>query len=476
MNPVQFLPIFMERFHPDPAKPLVVAVSGGADSLCLVHLLLDSGLVILPAHYDHQLRAVSAQQAQQVSSLLRNWGLETEIGSGNVREYASMHKMGLEEAARICRYRFLMSVAQKHHAQAIVTAHHMDDQVETIVMHFLRGSGINGLRGMRSVELLRQFSEKVPVWRPLLETGKEEILDYCMQNQIEPIEDESNQDLRIYRNRLRQVLIPQIEDVQPSFRTILARNANVIELDRQVLEKMTEIAWQQSLVEEFEGKALLFSRIEWKQLDESIQYRLLMKAANQLVPGLRDLGYQELQRVKRSIDQLSPTADFKSGILIQNQVDTFLLSLGKFDLPQSDVPQLPGTSLLKLTLKKPVKLQAGWQIRAEMVDKEVYGRLPDEIKQDSNHAWLNPADLEWPLQVRQPLEGERWSPLGMVHKHQKMSDYFINKKIPRAARGLWPVVCSAGSVLWLVGLRIAQAWRLTGDEAEILHLQLIPPA
>src|SRR5690606_3860509 len=108
------------------------------------------------------------------------------------------------------------------------------------------------------------------------------------------------------------------EDVQPSFRTILARNANVIELDRQVLEKMTELAWQQSLVEEFEGKALLFSRIEWKQLDESIQYRLLMKAANQLVPGLRDLGHQELQRAKRSIDQLSPTADFKSGILIQN--------------------------------------------------------------------------------------------------------------------------------------------------------------
>jgi tRNA(Ile)-lysidine synthase len=166
--------------------------------------------------------------------------------------------MGLEEAARICRYRFLMSVAQKASCPSNRDAHHMDDQVETILMHFLRGSGINGLRGMRSVELLRQFSEKVPVWRPLLETGKEEILDYCMQNQIEPIEDESNQDLRIYRNRLRQVLIPQIEDVQPSFRTILARNANVIELDRQVLEKMTEIAWQQSLVEEFEEKLCYF--------------------------------------------------------------------------------------------------------------------------------------------------------------------------------------------------------------------------
>jgi tRNA(Ile)-lysidine synthase len=476
MDLAQFLPNFLQRYHPDTAKPIVIAVSGGADSLCLSHLLLNSGLMLIPAHYDHQLRPLSAEQALQVLSLMRSWGLETEMGSGNVRLFGKTNKLGLEEAARFCRYEFLTSIAHKHNAQAILTAHHLDDQVETILMHFLRGSGINGLTGMRPIETLPKLTEDIPIWRPLLDVSKEEILEYCEDNRIEPIEDESNQDLRFYRNRLRHELIPHIEEIQPSFRAILARNAEVIEFDRQVLEKMTELAWQNCLANEFPGKALLFKRSEWGKLDEAIQYRLLIKAADRLVPGLRDLGFLELQRARKAVDEIVPRVDFKAGILIQNQPETFLLSLGRFDLPQTQFPQIPDLTPLKLMIKKPAKLQAGWQIKAELVDKKDYDRLPPDIKQHSEHAWLNPADLEWPLVVRPPIERERWSPLGMVHKHQKMSDFFINEKIPHTARRYWPVVCSAGSILWVAGLRIAQAWRLTGDEVEVLHLELIPPA
>lgn len=475
MDGAQFLADFFETFKPDLKKPIVIGVSGGADSLCLAHLLLQSDLRLVAAHFDHQLRPVSTEQAREVISRMENWGLEPEIGSGDVCEFARENKMGLEEAARFSRYKFLTAIAQKHKAQAILTAHHLDDQVETILMHFLRGSGINGLTGMRLAEILPQFSEEIPIWRPLLEFSKEEILEYCKTHQLEPIEDESNRDLRFYRNRLRHVLIPQIEEIQPSFRTILARNATVIDLDRQVLEKITERSWQNCVVNKYGNEALLFYRAKWEQLDEAIQYRLLMKAGNHLVPGLRDLGFPELQRAKNAIDENMPRADFKAGILIQNQPETFLLSLGKFDLPQTDYPQLPDSAPLKLTLKKNVKLQFDWQIKAELVDKTDYDRLPAEIKQNSEHAWLNPADLEWPLMVRQPMVGERWSPLGMVHKRQKMSDFLINQKIPRTARSFWPVVCSAGSILWVVGLRISQAWRLTGDEVEVLHLQLIPP-
>ena len=476
MDGAQFLAIFFETFKPDLEKPIVIGVSGGADSLCLAHLLLQSGLRLIAAHFDHQLRPVSAEQAKEVISLVENWGLKSEIGSGDVREFARENKMGLEEAARVCRYRFLTAIAQKHKGQAILTAHHLDDQVETILMHFLRGSGINGLTGMRPAEVLPQFSEEISIWRPLLEYSKEEILEYCRIHQLEPIEDESNQDLRFYRNRLRHELIPRIEEIQPSFRTILARNAAVIDLDRQVLEKITELSWQNCLVNNYGNEALLFDRVKWEQLDQAIQYRLLMKAGNHLVPGLRDLGFQELQRAKTIIDEIMPRADFKAGILIKNQPETFLLSLGNFDLPQTEFPQLPDSTPLKLTLRQNAKLQFDWQIKAELVDKTDYDCLSTEIKQNPEHAWLNPADLEWPLMVRQPIVGERWSPLGMVHKHQKMSDFLINQKIPRTARSFWPVVCSAGSILWVVGLRISQAWRLTGDEVEVLHLQLIPHA
>ncbi|HHX08046.1 MAG TPA: tRNA lysidine(34) synthetase TilS, partial [Chloroflexi bacterium] len=127
------------------------------------------------------------------------------------------------------------------------------------------------------------------------------------------------------------------------------------------------------------------------------------------------------------------------------------------------------------TQKKPVQLLHDWEIKAEIVDRKVYERAPKKIKEHPDHAWLNPADLEWPLTVRSAMEGERWSPLGMVLQRQKLSDFFINQKIPRRARESWPIVSVAGSILWVAGLRIAQAWRLTGQEVEVLHLQLIPP-
>ncbi|NLC12450.1 MAG: tRNA lysidine(34) synthetase TilS, partial [Chloroflexi bacterium] len=159
MNSAQFLTDFFKRFNPVPGKPVVVAVSGGADSLCLVHLLLASELQIIPVHYDHQLRPKSAEQAQQVLALMKSWGLEPFLGAGDVREIGRANKMGLEEAARNCRYGFLTNIAKEFDAQAILTAHHLDDQVETVLMHFLRGSGINGLSGMRPVEVLQQFSK-----------------------------------------------------------------------------------------------------------------------------------------------------------------------------------------------------------------------------------------------------------------------------------------------------------------------------
>ncbi|NLE83666.1 MAG: tRNA lysidine(34) synthetase TilS [Chloroflexi bacterium] len=476
MEPAQFLTDFHQYFKPVKDVSIVIGVSGGADSLSLAHLLLNSGLALIPAHFDHQLRIVSAAQAAEVAALMNRWGLPIEPGSGDVREFATNHKMGVEEAARVCRYEFLFSVAQKYKAQAVLTAHHLDDQVETVLMHFLRGSGINGLSGMRLCESLKQFSEEIPLWRPLLSTSKEEILDYCQRHDIEPIEDESNQELRYFRNRLRHELIPQIEKIQPSFRTIAARNARVVELDRQALERVTEQAWRDSLSEAHPGKALVFDRETWERLDEAIQYRLLMKAANTLVPGLRDLGFAELQRAKETIESRLPGKDFKAGILISNQAESFILSLGRFDLLQPEFPQLPDGISITLTLKKPAKLQHGWQISANLVDREEYENLSTEAKQAKDHAWLNPADVEWPLEVRRSVVGERWSPLGMVHKRQKMSDFLVNSKIPRAVRQAWPVVSSGGAVLWVAGLRIAQAWRLTGDETEVLHLQLIPPA
>ena len=475
MQAADFIKDFLERFEPEPGKPLVVAVSGGADSLCLLDLLKDSGLSLIPAHFDHQLREVSSQQAAQLLELLSDWGFQGELGSQDVGLFAKTNKMGIEEAARVCRYTFLMSLAEKQGAQAVLTAHHQDDQVETVLMHFLRGSGLNGLSGIRPVETLKQFSESIPLWRPMLKISKEEILAYCAERNIQAFEDESNQDRRFYRNRLRQEVIPLLEEVQPAFKSIVSRNAQVFELDRQVLERITDQAFALCVKKVDDEGVLIIDRDLWEKQDEAIQARILTKAANDLRPELRDLGFEELKRARYAIEQKAARADFKGGILIQSQNEQIILSVGPYAFPRTDIPQLIRPEVQKLTVKNPLSLQNGWLLKAEMLDAKAYKKLSKELREDPLQAWLNPADLEWPLVVRPPIIGERWSPLGMVHKRLKLSDFFINQKIPHTARANWPVVCNAGSILWIAGLRISQAWRITGFESEVLHLSLIPP-
>jgi len=123
-------------------QPLVVGVSGGADSLTLAHCLWKADIAVIVGHLDHGLRPTSGQEAEQVQLLMQNWGLPCEVGKADVQAYAREHKLGIEEAARVCRYQFLLDLAEARGAAGVVVGHTADDQVETVLMHFLRGAGI----------------------------------------------------------------------------------------------------------------------------------------------------------------------------------------------------------------------------------------------------------------------------------------------------------------------------------------------
>ena len=475
MDRQAFLDQFVQAFSPNLQMPVVVGVSGGSDSLGLLHLLIKSGLRLIPAHLDHQLREVSGKQANQLNELLDSWGLNLVTAQADVPTYARENKLGIEEAARNCRYKFLFGVAKDNCAQAILTGHHQDDQVETVLMHFLRGSGINGLTGMQQVVYLPEFSASIPLWRPMLGVSKAEIQHYCLENQIFPIEDESNLDVGYFRNQLRHEVIPWLASVRPGFAKTVARNARAISLDRNLLEKLTEEAYLNALSEVVPGQAILFERSEWHKLDKGLQSRLLFKAAGLLKPGLRDLGFETVERILNGIGSGLAVQDFKAGILVQLSQSLVAITTEDFRLQQDQVPQLTDAQPRKLTPGKTLELANGWKLRSEIVDRKKFDALDEKSKTNPMHAWLNPSDLDSALLVRPFYYGERWSPLGMVRKRQKMSDFFINQKVPQPARAAWPIVTNNGSVLWVAGLRIAQAWRLLGDEVELLHLELVPP-
>ena len=248
---------FSEEEPFNPEKALVLAVSGGVDSLTLVHALRDSGLKLVVAHLDHALRDVSAQQAQALGEMMTRWELPYVSQRTDVAAFARVEKLGIEEAARICRYRFLFEVARAHDAQALVLGHNADDQVETVLMHFMRGAGMAGLAGMARRSVLPQFDAKIPLLRPLLGISRAEIEQYAQHHQLEVLLDETNVEPVYYRNQLRLSLIPEMERLNPGFKQSVLRAAEVLRVDNLLLEKLEAQAFRQVVGWQTENEILI---------------------------------------------------------------------------------------------------------------------------------------------------------------------------------------------------------------------------
>ncbi|MFZ3071036.1 MAG: tRNA lysidine(34) synthetase TilS [Anaerolineaceae bacterium] len=459
----------------DPDRRLIVGVSGGADSLTLIHALHDAGLNLIAGHLDHCLRPTSALEAEQVARLMKVWGVLCEVERTDVNLVARTFKLGVEEAARVCRYQFLFRLADKYDAQAVAVAHTADDQVETVLMHFLRGAGINGLKGMQPVSYLKEINPDIPVFRPMLGVFHQEVAAYCREHQLPFVADESNLDPGFLRNRLRLEVVPVLEQINPAFKQVTLRNARALQSDFPLLERLERDAFNACKIPSGKGYILL-DLPAFLKLEEGLQRRVLIQSVNQLLPGLRNIGLEQVDRVVAAIRSGQQRSNFLSNIEVWVERDAIQLVLKGSQPDFPDLPQLLREQHYEFDLGRPLKLANGWSLTAELVDSSVYRSTTRADQQDPCQAWLNPADLELPMTVRGMRKGERWAPLGMQGKHQKISDFFINQKIPQGARAKWPLVLSEGSFMWVVGLRIGQAWRVVGDEQMLLHLHLHHPA
>ncbi len=240
---------YIERHHLLPeAGEIVVGVSGGADSLCLLHLLHRlcgpgkryPGLRLQVAHLNHKLRGeAGTRDAAAVACIAAGWGLPVTIGEVDVPALARQERRSLEDTARAARYRFLRQVAQ---GQPIAVAHHADDQVETLLLHWLRGAGLAGMVGM----LPRQQN----IIRPLLEVNHAETVAYCRRHDIVPVEDASNTDPHFLRNRIRHELLPLLESLNPGIRATLLRAADVMRIDAGWIKEQIDACWLDIVIAE----------------------------------------------------------------------------------------------------------------------------------------------------------------------------------------------------------------------------------
>ena len=282
------------RYFPKKGANLMVAVSGGVDSVGLLHILLllanqyDWNIVV--AHFDHQLRKSSSRDAKFVQRLAKSLGLDYVSAKADVATLAKRDKLTTEEAARKARYNFLNKIAQKNKT-IIVTGHTADDQLETVLMNWLRGGGVRALAGMHG------FDNNI--WRPLLDITKQEMINLSKEYKLTYVEDVTNQQIKFKRNLIRHKIIPTLQLVNPSFKQVLLRNAKVMAgLENFINQEISKLYKKLS---KSQKDVIWLDVAKLNQLSEFLRNEIILFAIQQLQGHRQDIKKVHLEEVQKII-------------------------------------------------------------------------------------------------------------------------------------------------------------------------------
>ena len=458
-------------------KLLVVAVSGGPDSLALLHALYhlrdDLGFDFHGAHLNHGLREdASKADAQFVADSFRRLGIGFTLEQADTPSFRRKHQLSLEQAARELRYAFLTRVAAEQQADAVVLGHTADDQAETVLMHILRGSGLVGLRGMETASGRVFNGSEIVMVRPLLSVSREETAQYCRALELEPRLDESNLSLELKRNWVRIQLIPLLQEYNPAVRDALIRLSRSVAKDLEYIEGEVNNVWRETVRHSDRGVTLntgTFSR-----LAPALQNHLLRRALAALKGDLEDVEQDHIDSMARLMaGPAGRSLDLPGGIRFSVSYGEAMLASSEYD--PCPLPVIEGEHILKIPGEN---LLPGWRVTASLVRQERDRRAPDFGRKTTaeypvfHTAVLDYDRLDGQLWVRSRRPGDRFQPLGMSQT-KKLQDFMVDSKTPRRWRDRVPLVVSPRGIAWVVGWRIAEWARVGDDTSTQLELRLL---
>ena len=449
----------------EPGEGLVAAVSGGADSLCLLDVLKELGYPVVVAHLDHGLRPESVQEAQLVAQVAQAMGLPLEL-----ERQVIGHGPGLEARARGARYAFLGRVAAHRGLNVVATGHTADDQAETVLMHLLRGTGPRGLAGMRPASKLPHWKGEAPLRliRPLLEVRRSETEARCRTRGWAYITDPSNRDLRFLRNRIRHEVLPRLECINPRLVQGLTRLARLAAEQADLMSELVD-ELEAALVTR-QGGLVRVQREGLLAQPAALQRELVRRLAVQIAGHEGRVGFPLVERVLELARGQHGSAWHTLGAGMEAALDGpwLLMRPEGAAAPPDSYPQVPDAARRLIPLDGRLRLQGRWWLESQLI-----ARPPGAPQVEPTRALLALPGPEARLWLRPPQPGDRMRPLGFQGRI-KLSDLFINEKIPQWARAGWPVVECQGEILWLPGLRVAEAARLRAD-APVVELRLGGP-
>jgi len=432
---------------------ILVAVSGGVDSVVLLDLLCrlvgEFSLKLVIAHLDHGLRGEdSRQDAQFVVSLAEERGLPVIRERIDVRTVSEGKRVGLEEAGRLVRRRFLEEKAREVSATRIVVGHTLNDRVETLLFNLIRGAGPTGLAGIRPVS--------PPYIRPLIETTREEVLTFARAEGLAWREDRTNQDTIYSRNRIRHQIMPLLQQLNPRLLNALQRAADLLLEESDALDILLERPWKDVISREETGSVAL-RRDQLARLPRELQGLLLRRGIASARGNLQGIEKIHIDALRHLVASPSAHGEIHlPELTARTQGNELLLAThGKTTIAPYDVPiELGRTELPHLGIALELSIHPN--------------NGPRDLPREGGAVELADADqIHFPLHIRSRREGDRFRPLGMGQE-KRLKDLLIDDRVPFYARSTLPLLCDQSRIVWVVGVRLSDAVRITEQTERVL--------
>lgn len=489
----------------------MVGVSGGPDSVALLHVLYrlsDSlELRLHVAHLHHGIRGTDADDdATFVTEFASTLGLPCTVEQVDVPALAHREKLTLEEAARRARYDFLTRIAQQTESPFIAVGHNADDQAETVLMHFLRGAGLAGLRGMLPVTPMRKYRVSVGIGtsgltgtpgltgalpevpislaeifliRPLLSISRADIEAYCETQALVTRFDHSNLDTTFFRNRLRHEVLPYLQEINPRISQRLQNLAQVVQVDYALLQEFISVAWDELLLaaqpDSRQPDALIFDLIGWRRQSIAVQRAIIRRAAYKLRRKLRDVSFEHVEQAIRVAQkgETGAQATLPRGLrLTVGYTSLTIADQYALHLPP-ERPWMAGDEYIPLQIPGQTPLPGGWMVNAQVArcwNLDVIADNPNPFV-----AWIDTEAMDTSPLLRTRRQGDRFQPQGLGGATVRLSDLLINTKVPRPWRDYLPLLEADGHLLWVVGIRLSESALVRPETSKVIYLHFVSP-
>jgi tRNA(Ile)-lysidine synthase len=440
---------------------ILIGVSGGADSMALLHTLAEIrhewGISLRVAYLDHGLRREAAEEKVFVGKAAADLGLPFVAGKADVGALKRERRLPLQEAAREARYDFLIKAARDSQADKIALGHTADDQAESVLMRLLRGSGARGLSGIppKRGEIFI---------RPLIAVGRKDIESYLRQKNISYRDDVSNRNLHFLRNRIRRELLPELEKYNPQIRRILVQMADHFRLEEEYWRTLVQEKF--STVGHEPGKGTLILDIPGLAgLPIPLRLRLFREGIEKILGHLRGFGFSHFWAIENLWQNPAPNKEIRlpNGIRIFKSYGILKIFIAGEEIPPFEYA-VPGPGIVEIReTKKGLRFS---------ILKKAKVNLPKRGEDSSRIAFLEFDRLHFPLTIRSFRAGDKFQPLGM-EGGKKVKDFFMDRKIPLTERRKIPLLFGNDKLLWVGGLRIDHRFRVKPTTRQVLKVEIL---